>query len=48
MLRYRAIRVEGRVLACRSKANDNKRLPKKICYGFIILFVHANFKNELL
>ena len=31
---YRAIRVEGRVLACRSKSNDNKRLPKNMLWFY--------------
>ena len=30
---YRAFQVEGRVLSCQSKPNDNKRL-QKTCNGF--------------
>ena len=43
---YRAIQVEGRVLACHSKLNDNKRL-QKVCNGFLN-FVHANYYSDLL
>ena len=32
---YRILQVEGHVLSCQSKQNDNKRLQKKICNGFI-------------
>ena len=32
---YGALQIEGRVLSCQSKPNDNIRLQKKICNGFI-------------
>ena len=45
---YRALQIEGRVLSCQSKPNDNKRLQKKYVMVLYILFVHANFWSELL
>ena len=40
---YRILQVEGRVLSCQSKPNDNKRVQKKYIVVLSILFVHTNF-----
>ena len=40
---YRILQVEGRVLPCQSKPNDNKWLQKIYVMVLQILFVHANF-----
>ena len=45
---YRELQVEGRVLSCQSKPNDDKRLQKKNVMFLYILFVHAKFWSELL
>ena len=45
---YGALQIEGRVLSCQSKPNDNIRLQKKYVMVLYILFVHANFWSEHL
>ena len=40
---YRILQVEGRVLSCHAKPNDNKRLQKKYVMVLQILFEHADF-----
>ena len=42
---YRVLQVDGRVLSCQSKPNDNKRLQEKISNG-LINFVCACFFSE--
>ena len=43
---YRILQVEGRVLSCQSKPNDNRRLQKKkICDGDLLLYISRSLQS---